>query len=82
MGSRVHGLSSCGAGFSSCGLRAQECWLGSCGIWAYLLYGMRALPGAGIEPVSPALGGAFLITPPGKPLELLFFTVLTVGGIP
>jgi len=43
---------------------------------------MWALPGAGIEPVSPALGGTLLITPPGKPLELLFFTVLTVGGIP
>ena len=47
------------AGFSSCGSRA------------WLLRGMWDLPGAGLEPVSPALAGGFLTTaPPGKPLAL------------
>ena len=42
-------------GFSSCGMQAQ------------LFRGMWYLPGAGLEPVSPALAGGFLTTaPPGK----------------
>ena len=46
--------------------------LSSCGVWAYLLHGMRALPGPGVEPVSPALAGRFFTTePPGKPSFLV-----------
>ena len=34
---------------------------------------MWDLPGPGLEPMSPALAGRFLITaPPGKPLTYLF----------
>ena len=55
-------------GLSSCGSRALESRLSSCGTGAQLLYGMWDLPGPGLEPVSPALAGGFLITvPPGKP---------------
>ena len=54
-------------GLSSCGSRTVECRLSSCGAWAQLLCGIWDLPGAGIEPVSPALAGGFLTTvPPGK----------------
>ena len=46
-----------------------EHWLGACGTT-----GMWDLPGPGIEPVSPALAGRFLITrPPGKSM---FFVLL------
>ena len=39
----------------------------SCGAWAWLFLAMWDLPGPGIEPMSPALAGGFLITrPPGK----------------
>ena len=42
--------------------------LSSCGAWAKLLRGMWDLPGAGVEPVSPALvGGLFTIEAPGEP---------------
>ena len=55
-------------GLSSCGSWALECRLSSCGAWAYLLPGTWDLPGPGLEPMSPALAGGFLITvPPGKP---------------
>ena len=62
------------AGFSSCGSWAQQLWLAGsraqaqqCGARAQLLRGMWDLPGPGLEPVSPALAGGFLITePPGK----------------
>ena len=44
--------------------------LSSCGPQAKLPCGMWDLPGAGIEPVSPALAGRFLIIgPPGKPQD-------------
>ena len=55
-------------GFSSCGTRG----LSGCGAWAYLLHGMRDLPGPGLEPMSPALAGRFLTTaPPGKPHRIV-----------
>ena len=61
-------------GLSSCGSRALELRLSSYGAWAYLLHGMWDLPGAGFEPVSPALAGGFLTTaPPGKPRKCLIF---------
>ena len=45
--------------------------LSSCGSWALerrlSSYGVRDLPGPGLEPVSPALAGGFLTTvPPGN----------------
>ena len=41
--------------------------LSSCGAWVQLLLSMWNLPGPGIEPMSPALAGGFLLTvPPGK----------------
>ena len=37
---------------------------------------MWDLPGPGLEPVSPALGGGFLTTaPPGKSLQLIFMPI-------
>ena len=45
----------------------------SCGAWALLLRGMWDPPGPGLEPVSPALAGGFLITvPPGKSQRFCF----------
>ena len=70
--------SHCG-GFSCCGAWALGMWasvvvahgLSSCGSRAYLLCGMWDLPRPGLEPVSPALAGGFLVTvPPGKPKTL------------
>ena len=60
--------SHCG-GFS-CGEWTQgHAGFSSCGICTSLSLGMWNLPGAGIEPVFPALVGRFLTTgPPGKPL--------------
>ena len=46
-------------GLCSCGSWVLEHRLNCCGAWAYLLYGTWALPGSGIEPVSPALTGEF-----------------------
>ena len=63
-------------GFSSCGSRSLERRLSSCGARAQLLRSMWDLPGPGLEPVSPALAGGFLITvPPGKPTEAFQFDV-------
>ena len=42
-------------GLSSCGSQALEHRLNSCGTWASLLCGTWALPGSGIQPVSPSL---------------------------
>ena len=43
---------------------------GSCATQAQLPWSMWNLPGPGIEPMSPALVGGFLITgPPGKSLN-------------
>ena len=50
------------AGFSSCSSQALEYSLNSCGAQALLLYGMWALPGSVVEPMSPALAGEFLTT--------------------
>ena len=58
--------SHCG-GFSYRGAQAQGSWLGSCGARASLLSAKWDLPGAGIQPVSPALAGRLLSTVlPGK----------------
>ena len=54
---QVHGLRSCGS-------RALERRLSSCGLQAYLLRGIRDLPGSGLEPASPALAGGFSTTEP------------------
>ena len=60
-------------GLSNCGSRTLEHRLSSCGMRAQLLRGMWDLPGAGIEPVSPALAGGFLTTvPTGKSQRSLF----------
>ena len=60
-------------GFSSCGTQALERRLSSCGTWVNLLRGMWDLPWPGIEPVSSASAGGFLITvPAGKSLFCLF----------
>ena len=54
-------------GLSRCGSWALEHRFSSCGARASLLHSTWDLPGPGIEPVSPALAGGFLITgPPGK----------------
>ena len=67
--SHCNGFSCCGA--RALGMRASVAVareLSSCGARAYLLCGMRDLPGPGLEPVSPALTDGFLTTaPPGKP---------------
>ena len=56
------------ASFSSWGLQALEHRLNSYGAQAWLIRGMWDLPEPGLEPVSAALVGRFLITaPPGKP---------------
>ena len=60
-GSRVPGLSSCGAWASLAGERGSRVpGLSSCGTWASLSHGMWNLPGPGIKPVSPALTRRFL----------------------
>ena len=65
--SLVQGTGSQTRGLSSCGSRALELGLSRCGAWAYLSHGMWDLPRPGIEPLSPALAGRFLIIrPPGK----------------
>ena len=60
--------------FSRHGLQVQELQLAGSRVWAqvvaqaWLPCGSWGLPGAVIEPVSPALQGRFLTTgPPGKP---------------
>ena len=77
--------SHCG-GFPCCRARAPGArasvvvarGLSSCGAWAQLLRSMWDLPRSGIEPVSPALAGGFLIiVPPGK-LPLNFFKLSCV----
>ena len=69
----THRLSSCRSptwdppGFSSYGSEALQRTLRICGARAQLLCDIWSLPRPGIEPVSPALAGAFLSTePPGK----------------
>ena len=59
--------------------RLQTRRLNSCGSRAQLLRGMWDLPRPGLEPVSPALAGRFLITaPPGKPRALLFKRIICI----
>ena len=65
------------SGFSSCGSQALEHEFNSCATWAQLRCSMWGLPGLGMEPVSPALAGRFLITgPPGKPTTAVNFPQL------
>ena len=60
-------------GLSSCGSRTPEYRLSSCGTRAWWPCGMWDLPGPGIEPLSSALQGRFVITSPtwGSPYSLL-----------
>ena len=57
-------------GFSCCGAQAlRRVDLSICGMQAQPLHGKWDLPGSGMEPVCPALGGGFLTTgPPENPL--------------
>ena len=49
------------------GFSLQWLLFSSSGAQTELLHGMWNLPGAGMEPVSPALAGGFLTTgPPGE----------------
>ena len=51
------------------GSKARE--LSSCDAQASLLHALWDLPGAGIEPMSPALASGFLITgPQGSPVDV------------
>ena len=65
----------------SCGSRALELRLSSCGARAQLLRGMWDLPRPGLEPMSPALAGGFLITvPPGKPSNVFMkFSIISIA---
>ena len=55
-------------GFSGCGRQAPAPGFGSCGSQPWLPRGTWDLPGPGIKPVSPALGGGFLTPgPAGRP---------------
>ena len=55
-------------GFRGCGVQALAPGLSSCGSQPWLPCGTWDLLGPGIEPVSLALGGGFLIPgPPGRP---------------
>ena len=66
-GSRRTGFSSCGVWAQQQQLMGSRAWVHSRGTQAQLLCGTWNLPGLGIEPMSPALAGGFLITaPPGK----------------
>ena len=74
------------AGFSCYRAEALEFRLSSCGAQALLSRGMRNLPGPGIKPMSPALGGQFLTPgPQGKssPFDFLVgvFRPLTFNRI-
>ena len=61
--------------------RLQTRRLSNCGSRAQLLHGMWDLPRPGLEPVSPALAGRFLITaPPGKPEAFLYFGLYSSDG--
>ena len=57
------------SGFSCCRAQAVgHVGFSTCGAGALLFRGMWGLPRSGIEPVSLALQGRFLLTgPPGKP---------------
>ena len=77
-------FSGCRAGcarFSNSRSQALEARLNSCAAGAESLYGMMDLPGATIEPESPALAGRFCTTEPtGKPSSqgFTFLFVLTL----
>ena len=64
----AHGLSlTASRGLSRCGTQAQPS------------RGLRNLPGAGTEPVSPALAGGFSPTvPPGKSINNLFISRISL----
>ena len=87
--SHCGGFSCCGAqalgaqasvvvarGLSSCGLRALEHRLSNCGSRAQLLHSLWDLPRPGLEPVSPALAGRFLTTPPPGKSSVFSFCLL------
>ena len=62
------------SGFSSFG--AQALRLSSCGAGAWLSHSMWNLPGAGMEPMSPALaGGLPPAGPPWKPCSGFYFAL-------
>ena len=68
MGSRLEGSVVVARELSGGDSWALEHWRDSYGSQASLLRGTWDLPGAGIEPMSPALSGRFFATePPGKP---------------
>ena len=76
-----HGVRvSLSCGFSCCRAQALGVWVQQqCGsvAWAQLLCGMWNPPQPGIESVSSALAGGFLITGPlGKSLQLVFKSIL------
>ena len=73
-----HRLRACG--LSRCGSQAPEHRLSSCRAGAELLCSVWALPGPGIELLSPALAGRFFTTEPpasdtSKP-DIIFFLTL------
>jgi len=62
---------------------ASACGLSSCGTQAWLLCSIWHLPGPGIQPVSPALAGGFLITgPPGQFSFVYFKNPVTIWNTP
>ena len=66
-------VASLGADHEHMSSVVEEHRLWSCGAQGYLPRGMWDLPGSGIEPMSPALQGRFLITrPPRKPKSMAF----------
>ena len=62
------------------GCSSGACWLSRCGTCGLLPRGMWALPGPGIDPMSPALAGRFLSTAPaGRSSNYIFMSVGTCG---
>ena len=56
----VGSVGSRNVGCRSCRLCSFQSRLGRCGTWAYLFLSMWDFPGSGMEPIYPALQGAFL----------------------
>ena len=54
-----------------------ECGPRSCGVWAWLLQGMRDLPGPGIELLFPALQGRFFTR--GQNPDIYFLLIVYFG---
>ena len=66
---------------SSCSSQAQEHRFSGCGTQAYLPCSMWDLPDPGIEPMSPALAGGYLMTEPARKPPIRFFKVGLVISI-